>query len=107
MTTTQETGDSAITSYNLEWDQGNGNSVFTELVGESTPYTLLTHTESSLTAGVTYTFRLRAENAHGFGDYSSTLSVLAAEEPAQVTILSTSEVSDDTTVLISWTAPSS
>lgn len=82
LTTTQETGDSAITSYNLEWDSGNGNSVFTELVGETTPYTLLTHTESSLTAGTTYTFRLRAENAHGFGSYSSTLSILAAEKPA-------------------------
>jgi len=60
LTTSLQTGDSAITSYNLQWDSGNGNSVYSEIVGETTTYTLLTYTKSSLTAGTTYAFRLRA-----------------------------------------------
>jgi hypothetical protein len=81
LSTSAETGDSAITSYNLEYDSGNGNGVFTELVGDASDYTSTAYTASSLTAGTTYVFRIRAENAHGFGSYSSELSVLAAALP--------------------------
>jgi hypothetical protein len=33
LTTSSETGDSAITSYNLEWDSDGLGVTFTELVG--------------------------------------------------------------------------
>lgn len=42
LTGVQATGNNAITSYGLEWDQGT--STWTELVGETTPFTGTTYT---------------------------------------------------------------
>jgi hypothetical protein len=58
LTSTSDTGASAITSYNLEWDQGTGT--WAEVVGFTTPYTTLTYSKSGLTAGTSYKFRLKA-----------------------------------------------
>jgi len=58
LTSTTDTGASAITSYNLEWDQGT--NTFVELVGFTTSYTTLSYSKSGLTPGQAYKFRLRA-----------------------------------------------
>ena len=50
------TGGSAITSYNLQWDQGNGTYV--DLIGQTgSEQTLTTYTQTSgVSAGQTYNF---------------------------------------------------
>jgi len=73
-------GDSAITSYNLYWDQGTG--VYVSLVGESSDSLATTFTVSSgITGGSTYNFKVRAKNKWGFGDFSSSTAILAAGAP--------------------------
>lgn len=82
LSTAAETGNSAIISYNLEWDEGDGDGDFTELVGETSDFTSTSHSISSgLVAGTSYIFRIRAKNAHGWSVYSSELSIIAANEP--------------------------
>lgn len=65
-----QTGGSAITSYNIEWDQGTG--VWASLKGQSSDDTTLT-ASTAATSGGTYNFRYQAKNIHGFGDYSPEL----------------------------------
>lgn len=105
LTSTSDTGASAITSYNLEWDQGLGTSVYTELVGETTPYTTTSYSKTSLTPGTSYKFRLRAKNALGWGDYSSITTMTPYAAPSQMTAVTTTVVGSN--VQISWTAPTS
>ena len=58
-------GAAAISSYNLEWNEGSGTA-FTEVTGETTESLALTVTVDSLEAGRTYTFRYRVKNIHGW-----------------------------------------
>lgn len=82
MTTLLETGGTlSISSYNLEM-YNTGTTDWDELVGETTPFTDLTYTKTGLTVGTDYIFRLRAENIHGFGPYTSEVTIRADEVPA-------------------------
>lgn len=78
--TAAETGGSAVTSYHLQWDQGN--STWSALLGSpaslATAHTLTTN----VVAGTTYYFRVRAENIHGTGEWSPQAAVKAAQIPA-------------------------
>jgi len=75
-------GGSAILSYNLEWNGGSG-STYTSLVGYSPASTALSLLiTSSITAGTTYSFRLRAQNIFGWGPYSNIVSIVAATTPS-------------------------
>ena len=67
----------SITNYELYWDQGT--NTFVTLT--TTP--LLTYTATGLTGGTTYQFKVRAINIFGNGAFSSILSVVAAQAPAQ------------------------
>ena len=49
LTTSAETGDSPIQSYNLEWDQNGSNTAFVELVGQSSFYTSLSYIKLAVT----------------------------------------------------------
>jgi hypothetical protein len=71
-----EIGGSSITSYSLEW---NDTGSWVSLIGGNPDSLLITHTISTgLTTGKTYNFRLRAKNAHGWGDYSDIVSIVAS-----------------------------
>lgn len=82
LTSTDARGGTAITSYELSWDSGTNGDTWTALKGASPPDTSLTYTESSVTAGDTYQFKLRAQNALGWGDYGPILSVIPSSVPS-------------------------
>jgi hypothetical protein len=71
LTTMDETGGTnLIISYSLEMYAPPDNT-WVPIVGEDPNwYTGLTHTESGLTTGVDYRFRIRAYNEFGWGEYS-------------------------------------
>ena len=101
-----QNGDSTITSYNIYWDQGT--STWTSLAGESSPYTGTTYTISlGITSGSTYQFKVRAKNKWGFGDFSTTTSVVASSVPSQMSAPTTAIDGATGGVEISWTAPAS
>jgi len=106
LTTSTETGGLAIDSYNLEWwDNGILIASWEELVGETTPFLATTHLQiPDVVAGTTYYFRLRAQNALGWGDYSLELEVLAASIPTTLLPVTTLD-NADTTVNIAWDPP--
>ena len=67
-----------------------GGADWTDVTGQSTndylgtSFTVIEDTglSTALTTGGTYEFQIRATNKWGSGPYSSTLSILAADEPA-------------------------
>ena len=58
-------------------------------------------------AGTTYTLRVRAQNVHGWSNWSSPYtSILAASVPAKVGILTIEPGSySDTAIRVSWQTP--
>lgn len=82
LTSTDATGGTAIVSYELSWDSGTNGGTWTALKGYASPDTAVTYTESSVTAGSTYQFKLRAQNALGWGDYGPILSVIPSSVPS-------------------------
>jgi hypothetical protein len=104
-------GEVAITSYQVDWDAGSATGPWAELVGLSSAYTGTDFTTSPadpaqvLVPGRTYRFRVRAQNAQGWGGYSATLSILAAGVPEQMAMLSVADVAGLPSVRVEWTAP--
>ena len=81
-------GGSAVTSYNLYWDQGIGSWV--TLVGQNSSYLGTSYTIGvGIMQGATYSFKVRAENMWGFGPFSTTTSIVASTVPSQVTNVTT------------------
>jgi hypothetical protein len=106
-------GGAPITSYNLQWNQGNldadgvgQSNDFVDLVGQpgseytSTSYLLV----AGVTAGKTYKFRLRAWNKWGGGGPSNAVEIQASTIPGQVSVPITAITGSQ--VQISWTKPS-
>ena len=62
------------------------------------------HNEFGLSAGTTYTFKVRARNAIGFSEYSTELSIIAADKPslqfAPTTSIGGDEINPN--VIITW-----
>ena len=95
-------GGSAITSYNLEWDQGSGT--WATLTGIAIPHVSTTYTHTAgLLAGSTYRFRYRASNKYGWGPFSDPVSILAASKPD--TPLAPTTTVTDIYVKIAWILP--
>lgn len=101
ITANADTGASPITSYSLEWDQGT--NTYDDLVGFTAPDTSLSYSKSGLVAGTLYKFRLRAENALGWGPYSTVVSMTPSGVPSQMAAVTTAVVGSS--VKISWTPP--
>jgi len=82
LTTHAETGGAIVTSYHLEWDAGNGQTAWSDLVGYTSDYT---SSEFIATTGVApageYALRVRAYNAHGWGADSEVTVIVASAAP--------------------------
>lgn len=98
-------GGSPILSYHLQWDAGSNGITFTDLTGLSTESTATTYiVTSGITGGTDYQFKVRAKNLYGWGDYSPIVTIKAAQEPAQVTSITTTVSGLD--IIVDWTEPS-
>ena len=108
LTSTEDTGASAITSYVLEmYDPTESTPAWAEVVGQSSAYTSLSYTVTgagAITAGETYQFRVTAQNALGDGAVSSTVNIIPSSVPSKMAVVTT-EVSS-IFVKISWDEPS-
>jgi len=108
VSTSPANGGSTITSYNLQWDAGSSGTTWTDLIGVSPETTVTTYTVTSgIVSGTTYQFKVRAKNYWGWGDFSSTVSVLAASAPSQMAAATTSIDASTGGVKIEWVEPSS
>jgi hypothetical protein len=81
-------GGSTILSLNLQWDGATGGVTWTTLIGES-PYSTtdsytVTLAQDGSNEGLTYRFRVRALNIHGWSDTSEWALILAADVPGIV-----------------------
>ena len=96
------TGQSPITSYNLQWDASTNGLTWTDLKGEEGSLdTSTTFTQTGLTGGQLYQFRLKARNVHGWSpEYSSVVTFQAAERPSEPSAVTT--VLSNLNVRISW-----
>jgi hypothetical protein len=113
-----QTGGSAITSYNLQHDQGAAagsgpqsspsTENFVSLVGEipDNNVAVTTVVLNGLNADTTYSFRYRTRNKHGWSGFSDILEVLTATIPAGMSPPSFSiESSTPTSVTLTWAKP--
>ena len=104
---TTSNGGSDITSYELQIYSITNSSWISLVGGTSAPSLTNTYTiNSGITQGVTYSFKYRAFNVNGAGDFSSIGYLVAAQRPSQP---SAPEyvISDDTSVTLGFRPPSS
>jgi hypothetical protein len=81
------------------YDQGL--SVYTIL---ASGVTARTYTAAGLYSAITYKFKVKARNSVGYSDFSSPVSILAAQIP-DVPLAPTTTISDRWNVVINWVAP--
>jgi hypothetical protein len=101
-------GGATITNYNVQWDAGTGGLDWYHLLGQSSDSLDETlEITTAVTGGAWYQVRVRAANVYGFGEYSTSLSIEAAQEPDQVTqsTLTSEVVGAD--VAFAWVGPGS
>lgn len=69
-----------MTSYELNWDEGVGDSPRTVLatLGNNVYSASTTVLVADLADGQNYMFAVRASNAEGFGPYSASTTIMAA-----------------------------
>ena len=105
----EQTGRSEILSYQLDWDAGQNQNVWQDLIGYQSAYTGNSHIETNVLAGTAYTFRLRAQNVHGWSDWSLPyIEILAASAPAKMAILTVEEGTlSETSIRVTWATPNS
>jgi len=92
------TGNSAITSYNLYWDNGSGTTNVQAVDSLVTSFQV-----TGLTGGTAYKFKVRAKNIYGEGAFSTELSQVASDVPDQPSAVTVAI--DGTNVKFTWTAP--
>jgi hypothetical protein len=98
-------GDSTITSYHLQWDQGT--ATWADLVGASPESTAISYTHTAVTTGASYKYRVRAKNTWGYGAYSNEATLKASGAPDTMATATTSIDSATGGVRIAWTEPAS
>ena len=87
--------------YTVEMDD-NSDDIYDSV---ATGVTTLEHTESGLTEGNSYRFRVQARNAVGFSNYSVVFTIIAATVPSKPGAPTTYLNVDSTKVVIDWSAP--
>jgi len=99
------TGESPITSYNLQWDAASNGVTWSDLSGQDGALsTALTFTKAGLTPGSYYGFKLRARNVHGWStSFSAIVQYQSAQWPDKPLPVTTSLV--NTSIRISWQQP--
>lgn len=106
LTTAVETGDSAILSYNVQWDAGTGGLSWYNLqgyyIGDLSTSVQIT---TGVAMGLAYQVRVRARNIYGYGNFSAVTTIRAAQEPDTVLSATLSSVVNTTNVTLSWTPP--
>lgn len=70
LSSSADTGNSAITAYQLYWDNGSGSTSVLIYSGTGT-----TTTVTGLTSGTNYKFMVLAQNVYGFGSESSEVTI--------------------------------
>lgn len=105
--TDTQIGGSPILSYELDWDAGQNQNIWQDLVGYQAAYLGNTHTELNVVAGITYVFRVRAQNVHGWSDWSIPYTeILAASVPAKMAMMTVENGQlSDTAIRVSWSTP--
>ena len=109
-TAPSSTGGSPITGYRIQWS-ADGSNPWTNLTRTNTTATATTDSHTGLTAGTTRHYRVYAinsvgESAQPSNVISATTSTTAPTAPDAPTSL-TATASGQTTINLSWTAPSS
>ncbi len=104
--TSPENGDIAITSYDLQYDNGTAGFVWYSLVGLTPDSLALSYRiTTGVVPGRIYRFRVRARNPFGWGDLSTWLAIKAATLPDRMTPPVTSIDASTGHLRISWTQP--
>lgn len=104
--TSPANGDSAITSYDLQYDNATAGFIWYSIIGLTPDSLALSY---RVTTGVVpsriYRFRVRARNSFGWGDVSTYLEIKSAVKPDQMVPLITSIDEVTGNLRIRWTAP--
>lgn len=96
-------GGSEVTQYQVQYSVRD-SGVWTLFASGTTQ---LHQTVTGLTPGVTYSFRVKALNVVNYSVYSSSINVLAAQEPDAPTLLrNVPEKTSRSTIGLAWDAPS-
>lgn len=90
----------------MQWDEASNGASWKNLIGFSpSSLALTTVLTNGVSGGLTYKFRVRARNVHGWGSFSTETSIKAAQIPNQMSTVLTSIDVPTGAVLITWTKP--
>jgi hypothetical protein len=78
-----ENGGSAILSYEIQMDNGNGGSFVSLIGGSSNSMETVYLISTGITVGTLYRFRYRALNTNGWSEFSPINYIAAATVPAR------------------------
>jgi hypothetical protein len=98
-------GGSAVTEYDVYKTDTNTQHGSPVAAGSPEPDTYSADPLTSVTAGSSYTFYIRARNAYGYGPFSAAFSIKAASAPDALPAAATTTQSG-TSVVVTWAAPS-
>jgi hypothetical protein len=101
--TIQNTGGSAITSYHLQWDRGEGLGVFYTIYGEDPYDTTQRYVATTVTAYVQYKFKYRTRNIFGWSSYSAETIAVPGIPPLPPT--NTETINYGLGVKVQWISP--
>lgn len=76
-------------------------------MGYSSAFLGLTFTQTGTVSGSTYSFKLRAQNVHGWSDWSTVTSLLSATVPDKMAMVTVTDgILSTTTIKITFVEPS-
>ena len=88
----------------MDWDAGKAQNVWQDLIGYSAAFLGSSYTETSVEAGVQYSLRVRAQNLHGWSDWSTPYTtILAASVPEKMAMVTVTDGEFSATAIrVSW-----